>query len=67
MNLFGKAVNANRGKAGIRERDAPEKRGAVFLTDKSGYDFFCGNGYRRSINAQRCLPVSMRMPTLRHL
>ena len=46
MNLFGKAVTANRGKAGIRERDAPEKRGAVFLTDKSGYDFFCGNGYR---------------------
>lgn len=46
MNLFGKAVNANRGKAGIRERDAPEKRGAVFLTDKSWYEFFCGNGYR---------------------
>lgn len=32
-------------KAGIRERDAPEKRSSVLLTDAKAYDFFCGNGY----------------------
>lgn len=32
-------------RAGIRERDAPEKRSSVLLTDARSYDFFCGNGY----------------------
>lgn len=46
MSLIEKAVTVLRGKTGIRERDAPQKRGAVILTDQSGYNFFCGNGYR---------------------
>lgn len=41
-------------KAGIRERDAPEKRSAVLLTDAKNYEFFCGNGYT-SLN--RCPEV----------
>ena len=34
-----------RGKTGIRERDAPTKKGAVFLTNAAGYDLLCGSGY----------------------
>lgn len=41
-------------KAGIRERDAPEKRSSVLLTDAKNYEFFCGNGYT-SLN--RCPEV----------